>query len=788
MGVVKSSAGAMYLRFGISSAVLAVCLFAQPAQAQATATDAAAPANPQDAPPAAAPAKPQEAPPAAAPVPQDEGTIKDIIITANRRSESLQKAPLAVTAVTGDRIKALGITSAQGLAQVVPNLVIGQNGSSAQVGIRGAISTTPGPFADPAVGFSVDGVYLARASAALSALYDIGQVEVLRGPQGTLYGRNTIAGLINVITAKPKLDKVEGNVALGYGNYNDLQSSGMLNVPVGSTLAFRAAFSTHRHDGYADNSPGLNSSDLDSIAGRFQALFKPSDRFSALLSVSYYHNGGVGGGGVTGGAPLGIYATSAGATPFNYQTVAKGAFNDETTKDATLTLNYELPFVTATYVGNLRSDHYDGAGSLAPQGPIVLTFPKGLCATVTDPKCFLLNTRNYGKQNSQEFRLSHNSDVLKWVLGYYYFRYSDNSITTQTPAASGAANDVFRPGRNIETTNAVFGQATLSPVPRLRLTGGMRYNDEYKFQFTQNHTGPVGSVVGITCPGCTTVAAPSTGSFRLKKVTWRGAVDFDITKDVLVFASVANGFKNGGINNNGSTFLPEQILNYEAGLKASLFGHRLQVNIDAFHELYTNYQSTAGQLVGNSISLITVNAGKATIDGVEVETLAQITRRDRLSVNGTYLRAYFTSFFLPFGDGFNGQQPEDLSGNRVPYTPKVTLQGDYQHTFDLASGGTIVSRISSIFTDSQELDYHNFPVLHVPSYTRTEFSLTYNSPKMANGISWSLMAYVKNIEDKAVLVTGQADNTVPLPLIGTAGKDGFYLAPRTYGFRASLSF
>ena len=714
--------------------------------------------------------------------------LEEIVVTAERREESLQKAPVAVTAVSGDTLKALNITSGQGLAQVVPNLVIGQNGSSAQVGIRGAISTTPGPFADPAVGFSINGVYIARASAALSSLYDIAQVEVLRGPQGTLYGRNTIAGLINVITAKPKLDKWEGNASLGYGNYNDIEASGMLNVPVSSTIALRGAFDTHRHDGYSNNAPDRDYGDLDATSGRLEALFKPSSRFDALLSLSIYHNGGVGGGGTTGGAPLGLYAQSTGATPYDYQVPNKPTYNDELTRDATLTVNYELPFATATYVGNFRSDDYQGAGPLAVQGPIVTTFPKGLCASVNDPKCFELTVMDNGHQTSHELRLGHNSDVLKWVIGGYYYRYSDHNLTTQTPSPSGAAVDVFKPGRNVESTHALFGQATLSPLHWARVTGGVRYNDEFKSQYTLVENGPVGSVSGLTCNACVPTGAPTQGSFRLHKVTWRAGLDIDLAPNVLLFGSVANGFKNGGINTNGTTFKPEQILNYEAGLKNSLFDHRLQINIDAFHELYTNYQSTAGQLVGSTVSLITLNAGKATINGVELESMALITPSDRLSFNATYLHARFTSFFLPYGDGFNGQKPEDLSGNKVPYTPSVTLRLGYQHTFRLPSGGSIVPRVDTSYVASQELDYHNFPVLHVPHYTRTEATLTYNAPPIDGRIGWNIMAYVKNIENHAVLVTGQVDNTVPLAVMGQAGKDGFYLAPRTYGIRISANF
>jgi iron complex outermembrane receptor protein len=735
--------------------------------------------------------------------------LEEVVITAQKYSENLQKAPVAVTAVTGETLQTLGITSAEDLTQVVPNLVVGQTGSSAQVGIRGAIDTSIGDQGDPAVAFNVDGVYLARARSALTALYDIDRIEVLRGPQGTLYGRNSINGTINVITNKPDLDATALSGAVQYGNYNEMLTFGMLNLPVSSTFGLRGAFQSERHDGYSHNWPARDSNDLDAITGRVEGLWKPNDSFSALLSLSDFHNGGVGGGSFNGGAPTGLYTQATGFTPYNYQEAPGEQYADELARDATLTLDWKLPYFTVTYVGNVRYDSYAGASTTGVNGPLVLVFRNlpednfgGVCATYDDPSCTNLRLLSQSHQASHELRLSNETDRLKWVLGFYYFRENDAEYGAVDPCpCSPNVGITFNYPGIQNATHAVFGQATWSLTQSLRIMGGVRYNNDFKGQTGNLFVGPIGNVVGVgpnDCPLCDPAnpTAVDYSSMHFRKVTWKAGADMDLTPDSLLFFSVATGYKDGGFGDgvqpNNSSFLPENMLDYELGTKNQLFNHRLQINANVFHEIYSNFQSTASQFVNGRASPYTVNAGKATIDGIELETAALVTPLDRLGINATLLHAHYTSFFLPFGDEFNANQPEDLKSKNLAYTPRETIRLSYAHTFPMASGASIVPRIDTGYVAAQDLDYHNYPAAHQPSYTRTELSLTYNAPKY-----WSVQAWVRNLENKAVLVSQQLDNSVPNGVVngvfdptapnyeGKVGKDGFYLAPRTFGIKLS---
>jgi len=453
-------------------------------------------------------------------------------------------------------------------------------------------------------------------------------------------------------------------------------------------------------------------------------------------------------------------------------------FQDETAQNGSLTLEWQLPLLTMTYVGDIRRDSLKGWDVLAVQGPIVNSFG-GICATVTDPTCFTSPYLSQDHQSSDELRFSHESDSLRWVLGLYYYRERDTSFAGVDPCPCGNFSVMEWLPYIGEDSHAAFGQATWNATQALRFTGGIRYNDDFKGALGEDLAGAHGSLVPFQCIGCG-VGGGEYASVHFHKVTWKVGADYDLTPDSLLFASVGTGYRDGGYNQgvqpNNSPFLSEDVINYELGWKNELLEHRLQVNVDAFHALYSNYQSTAGEQVGNTINLVTVNAAKAEIDGVELETVLLPTPQDRLALNASLLHAYFSQFPLPHGDGFNAFAPEDLSGRSLPYAPHATLHLSYSHTFPLANGGSLVPRVDASYTSSQYEEYHNFPVSYQGAYTRTDASVTYNAPSL-----WSLQFWAHNLENKAVLMNLNVDQGVPLALEGQYAKDGFYLPPRTYG-------
>src|SRR5271165_1585051 len=216
--------------------------------------------------------------------------LEEIIVTAQKRSEDLQKVSLAVSAITGDALKNAGVFDPQGLTDLVPGLEVGYNNSNTTFAIRGISSTTDATLGDAAVAFHLDGVFQGRPAAASGLFYDVARVEVLRGPQGTLYGRNATAGTINVITNHPNFDGDSGSAEVEAGNYGLLRSSAMFNAPLSETLAVRGAMETLRHNGYL--SDGYN--DADDIAARLQAFWRPTDSVSLLMYGDFFHQGGVG--------------------------------------------------------------------------------------------------------------------------------------------------------------------------------------------------------------------------------------------------------------------------------------------------------------------------------------------------------------------------------------------------------------------------------------------------------------------------------------------------------------
>jgi iron complex outermembrane receptor protein len=741
--------------------------------------------------------------PPAAPV-----VLEEIVVTAQKREESLQKADLAITAITGDTLTRLNVTNALDLNQVVPNLAISQTGTGARIAMRGVVTNNDTEVGDPDVAFNVNGIYLGRQRAVLSALYDVDRVEALRGPQGTLYGRNAAAGSLNVITRVPELSHEYASGSIGFGNYSSAELFGLVNLPLSTTFGLRAAVEAARHDGYVATSPSAaNYNDQDTVAGRVTALWQPSNNFSAKLYYEQAHDGGVGYGGFGGGGPLGLYLASSGSSPYRWFVRPVDAFTDDTVRSTTVMTDWRGALMSVAYVGNYRTDDWFATGSQAAQGPVATMCQVAVAAPVSDAtNCTGFANMSRDRQFSHELRFSKETDRLKSVFGLYYFREHNSIFNGLDPAPGGPAaagpaytrTFAFVFPDVIEDSRAAFAQATLSLSKRVRITGGARYTEDHKARTGEFYlSAAAGSVVDFRCIDCAATAfaiLPSHADLRWDKTTWKVAIDFDLNPDSMLFGAVATGYKAGGYGDgtppNNGPYNPENLTNYEIGWKSSFMQRRLQLNIDAFHTLFSDYQATSGikDPVSGAIAALTVNAGRATIDGIELESIALATDVDRVSLNATWLNARFTNFILPLGDQYVIGGPcdtcrSDLTGNKLPYAPDFTVRLDWQHAFVLTGGAELVTRLDSQYVTSQELEYHNFLATHQPSYTRTGLSISYEP-----GGKWSLMAYVRNLENKAVLVKGDADNNAPNGDFNHYGKSGYWMAPRTIGVRLAAAF
>lgn len=632
--------------------------------------------------------------------------MEEVVITAQKTSELLQKTAVAVTAVTADTLKATGTVDAAGLTSVVPSLQVSYNNSNTTFAIRGIGSNTDATLGDAAVAFHIDGVFQGRPSGASGLFYDIARVEVLRGPQGTLYGRNATGGAINVITNQPKLDRFEGGGEVELGNYGLVRTAGMVNAPVNDTVAVRAAFQSQRHKGYLSSGYG----DADDLAGRLQFLFAPGDDVSLLIGADYFHQGGVGRGVVQ--LPFDSknpWSTPPQVVPF---------LNDDGTPVMTNATGFiggqnvvvgKVPAGYASPKGWTDNTSWMAHGELNWKiGNVLLTDIAAYHKLKINYFAFF-NLRNsmqddVDTETSNELRLSSADPEsrAKWVLGAYYHNesqpYTQQFYDNTPPNVDGCCTYLgqgtglrFVYSKINNPSYAAFGQLTFKLTDTFRLTGGLRYNNDHKIvkgttyqvfgsvvrigpnQFGGPNPsdfgrvyGPVGTPYSFTVFGNTVSGVTTTDlRFRIntdvdKKWTssnWKAGAEWDVTPDSLAYVTVATGYKQGGVFAGPppkNTYEPETLTAYELGSKNRFMDNRVQLNLDAFYYKYKNFQ--VGQLEQLQVAPgspetafgdYIVNAPQATEYGLELESAFVLSDSDRLDMSATYLHTRFDEFLFP---------------------------------------------------------------------------------------------------------------------------------------------
>jgi iron complex outermembrane receptor protein len=741
----------------------------------------------------------------------DEGGIAEIVVTAQRREESLQKAAVAVSAVTGDDLVKTGISDTLGLSRMVPSLAVTPTGGTTSFVLRGVGTLAANSFAENAVAFNFNGVYVGRPTAPIGSLYDLQRVEVVKGPQGTLYGRNATGGAINVLPNKPKLGELGGSLMLEYGNYDSKRGQAALNLPLGETVAVRLASQIVDRDGYL--SDGYD--DEKGEAFRASVLFEPSDDFSALLMADYFHQGGQGAGHVliptaTFAAPA-LDARIGGADPIAANAIRAFAstlfappfcgglggfvtsgciaipgtngFNDSTFWGVSATVEGDLGFGKLTVIPAYRRTESN-----------YRMFLPGFQGEVTDE----------GDQMSLEVRLASNDDGrFRYVLGGYYFweqQAADNYFNQ-----GQLSNARFDPRLKTESI-AAFGQFTFDVADTFRLVAGGRYTKEDKSQFTSVFTG--GRPLPQTpAPPAAFTAAPFSGALSFNKFTWKAGVEWDAGPQSLVYANVSTGFKTGGFfvaapPNN--TFNPEELTAYTVGTKNRFFDNKLQLNLEAFYWDYKDQQITfVGGIRGsNGIFAqggITVNAGQSRMYGAELDLVFAPTSNDLFSANVQYLdgkyNSLLTAAFSTTGapvvtgctvtgsrlanPGVNGARfyDTDCAGKPTINSPKWSANLAYEHTFDLGGDLALVAGARAQIQSSQFFNVNFIEAEKQGSYAMADAFLTLEGPDR----KWSLTAFINNLTDETVLAR-----------TGTRPILNFSVAtlrpPRTFGIRGTFNF
>jgi iron complex outermembrane receptor protein len=695
---------------------------------------------------------------------EHEEHLEEVIVTAQKRSENLQEIPLAITALSGDDLQRSGIFDAQGLNDVTPALMVGDYGSTTVFTIRGVTTNTDPNFGDAPTAFHIDGIYQGRPAAASGLFYDIARVEVLNGPQGTLYGKNSTGGTINLITNKPSFGGADANFAWEFGDYYYTRGYAMLNAPVSDELALRLAAQSVKHTGYLKT----GYDDADDVAGRIHVLLRPSESLSFLLTQDYFHQGGVGNGQIPIPQPGDYWESnpwSVGNDALSQQGNTVEGHSNNVSWQTSLTIDADLGMSHLTSISAYHHLHLDASA-------------------------FLNGTPSRQQETddevAQELRLSSpDSSPTKWVAGLYFHRESQWNYLEFFNQAGPGVDSIQNYPTLVSPSYAAFGQITYPIRPNWRITAGIRATrDEKTIQ------GAVYQRDTSQTPPLITLQTTADSQLTYDKVTWRVGMDTNLTDKSLLFFNVSTGFKAGGVFAGlpPNTYLPESVLAYEIGSKNRFLNDRLQVNIDAFYYDYKDYQvdqleylrvPTGPPAFGDYIT----NAGRTTNKGAELAIDWLATPQDTVSLTVAYLDAVFQDFLYPQPPDFSAPPSteytyKDLSGYTVFLAPHWRSTLTYEHTWLLPHG----AQMSFFAQGHAESEYWLTPD-HKPDslqkgFTRSQLALQFTS----SGHRYQVQAYVRNVENSAVYNNYTFQGPPPAHNYATIGP------PRTWGIALNAYF
>ena len=698
--------------------------------------------------------------------------LEDIVVTATRSSESLSKIAASVTAIGADELGAGGITNINSLAQSVPNVSVGDQFGVNRTFIRGIGLTSIDLGADGAVAFLQDGVIIARPAAQLSGFYDLERVEVLRGPQGTLYGRGATAGAINLITKKPTED-LSGYARATYGNYNAVTlEGGVGGAVVGDKIMVRLSGKYDRRDGYGKNQfTGADVDNRNAYAIRGSILLKASDDLDLLISGDHFNEkdnnyafhyfgptvapenalGSILGGDtiITRAAKLGI--------PVNYRDIYSDqeALNRRHGTSVTGTMEWRPGDWNIKSITGYRD------------------FKRFNRDDLDASNVNLFGQNNYDEKSrsfSQEFVGTLKSDAFDMLFGASYFHETlDGSVNVPLTnlgilfgVPANTFNDQFYLQQGTVSINAygVYAQGSYHVTDKLKLTAGARYSYEKRrgvgsFEF-----------LGVT---------PTDKAKGWGAVTPTFAINYQTSDQTLLYASVTRGFKSGVINvgSKNDVINPEYAWGYEAGIKTSGLDGKLAGSVAAF---YINYSDLQVGFVGADSVVTTVNAASARNYGVEVELRARPATNWNVELFGTYLNAKYKNFNT--GDYRQGFKLVNLRGNRLSNAPEFSFRAATDYTIPIGSAA-INLRADVNWQDRVFFtEFNNADATQAP-YATANAGVKYTSAKG----TWFVEGWGRNLTDKFIV----SNNIITAPLYSSI-RVGSLAPPRTYGVTLGLNF
>ncbi len=706
-----------------------------------------------------------------------EAQTGDIVVTALKRSQSVLKVPATIAVLGGGDLRTVGVTTVNDIQNVVTGVQIGSGSFGTNISIRGVTSTDETSKGELGIAFNIDGAFVGRGQEQGVAFFDLERVEVLKGPQGTLYGRSSTGGAINIITKKPVLDEFSGYARVEAGNYETKRAEGAVNIPIASTLALRLSGNVNDRKGYlfpeditvvgspqANNGAGPSTATLRGAAlpakndqndqtGRASLLFKPIPDITATVIVTLGHIGGVG----TSAATADNLAVGGATAQFVVPNYVP-AFVSENFTNFNEQLNWRFGGVQLDLLGNEQHfrDHSQATGN---GNPFDTGNPTAAGAFLLDDYQGVFNTTQF------EARLSNvNPGLLEYVAGanYYHEKVHESDHNWLAPlSASGGLSATSQWVDAIDPVNTtahesygVFGQVTLHATDRLGFVGGLRYTHD---QNTRTGTFAVGPVAGCTYPNdC--IGGPNNGRETDHKLTYKAGVNFQATPRDLIYASVSTGFKAGGFNDfdprTGATapYGPEQLTAYEIGYKGrplpgltvSTAGYYYDYSKDQINGL-TLFPTAAGV-----VGVLFTQLAPVEIYGAEADVHYQAGRHTTLNAAVAYEHSRIVSLQTGFLGYLTGAFA-NFSGYPVPNAPNWVEYLSATHAFDLAGGAELRLRGAVKISSGYDLtDFANAVRYRQNSFTRSDASLTYAAP----GDRYTVQLFVENIENKLQRTSG----------------------------------
>ena len=729
----------------------------------------------------------------------NDGVLEEVIVTASKREQAVQDLSMSVTALGMEALERAQVTDISRLDTMVPGLQFASSGNEVRLALRGTRQNNVGTEGEQAVGIFEDGVYVPTSTQAMGSYLDINRIEVLRGPQGTLYGRNTFGGTINIVTNDPDPSDFYGNVEALYGDYDRIKLQGVFNIPVTENFALRLAALSDQHDGYIVNTwipgPSDDLNDRDDTVVRASLLWDITDNFTAKFKATI-NDRKSNGSAIWGYQQIGAYIDGeyvpghTWAPPDASDNFDQGPWliardlqgdGDIDNSVYTLDLAWDFPdFATLKFIGNTTkmdgqqnydSDYSDGGSSE--------------------------NNGFTGWQSSQdtwstELQLVSNTDGnVDWMLGLYYYDQSANWNWLELVDGVFEVPHWDDQGDYLSDSFGAFGNATFHVNDELRLLGGLRYAEDSKKQRDQ-----------LDWSVWPPVPVPGSGSEgEWDKILWKAGVEYDLDDDMMTYFTASTGYRAGGINVFGEgippLYDPEEVLAWEIGLKSTLLDGAMTMNVAAYYNDFTDMQAQSFGTIPGSVNVFefTENAGTVDVKGIEVE-MNWVPGGDsnwHVGAQFAYMKAKFGEYNISkiYGLGdLGGRQDLDdpdspllsLKGMHPAMSPTYTFGTQVSYDWVLANNSVITPYVQLYYSD----DYYGFD-LNMPgnnqdAYARWDFRLMWDSPEG----NWHVNAFVLNAGNEEVFTRALIFNPGARPEAASIQTN--WNNPKTWGVAVRYNF